>query len=348
LLRQEIYINILKSNLFTRPFVRPPFVRASLTIAFALLVFAAIVFINAKSVVAQPAPIDLGLATSFSVLAGSSLTNSNPTNLYGDLGSPSQNVTPSFVGGTNYLSGPILNDALNDLKLAITDANSRTANVNSASAVDLGGLILTPGVYTFDGAISVTGTLTLDAQNDPSAMFIFRTKLTLNTTANSIIQMINGGNPCQVFFVPVGASTLGANSSFIGSILSHSAPITVGDNSNIVGRALSGAAVSLARNTIGSCTLAPTAATVSISGRVTSSAGRGIRNVRVSLTNSSGQVRTAKTTTFGYYQFNDVQAGETYFLSATGKHYTFSQTVQVLNINEETNQIDFIATLKKD
>jgi hypothetical protein len=90
-----------------------------------------------------------------------------------------------------------------------------------------------------------------------------------------------------------------------------------------------------------------TAATVSISGRVMTMSGRGIMNVRLSLTDSSGEVRTATTTSFGYYRFDDVQAGETYILSATGKHYTFSQPLQVLNINEETDAVNFIANSEK-
>ena len=93
--------------------------------------------------------------------------------------------------------------------------------------------------------------------------------------------------------------------------------------------------------------LAPTAATVSVSGRVTTAGGRGIMNVRVSLTDSQGNVRTAITTSFGYYHFDDVQVGETYILAATGKHYTFSQPLQVLNINEENEQLNFIANSEK-
>jgi hypothetical protein len=89
--------------------------------------------------------------------------------------------------------------------------------------------------------------------------------------------------------------------------------------------------------------VAPTAATVSVSGRVMTMSGRGIMNVRLSLTDSNGEVRTATTTAFGYYHFDNVQAGETYILSAVGKRYTFSPPVQVLNINEETDAVNFIA-----
>jgi hypothetical protein len=93
--------------------------------------------------------------------------------------------------------------------------------------------------------------------------------------------------------------------------------------------------------------LLPTAATVSVSGHVTSLLGRGITGVQLSLTDSEGNIRTATTTTFGYYQFTDVQVGETYILSAKGKHYTFSQPVQVLNINGETNEVNFTANSEK-
>jgi CSLREA domain-containing protein len=93
--------------------------------------------------------------------------------------------------------------------------------------------------------------------------------------------------------------------------------------------------------------LAPTAATVAVSGYVTSTLGRGISGIQLSLTDSEGNIRTATTTTFGYYRFEDVEVGKTYILSATGKRYTFSQPVQVLNVNEEANEVNFIANAEK-
>ena len=93
--------------------------------------------------------------------------------------------------------------------------------------------------------------------------------------------------------------------------------------------------------------LGTTAATVSVSGRVVTQAGRGISGVQLSLTDSNGQTRTAVSTSFGYYHFDAVRTGETYILSANGKHYTFSQPLQVLNINEETDEVNFIANSEK-
>jgi hypothetical protein len=194
--------------------------------------------------------LSLRSAANFAVLAGTSLTsNSGGTTLInGDVGSPSQTVAPRLApGSTNYQSGAILDKGLADLQLAITDANGRACDVSFAGDIDLGGLTLPPGVYCYAGTISVTGTLTLNGGGD----YIFRTALTLNTTANSVVALIGGADAEHVFWVPVGASTLGANSVFKGSILGKSAAITVGDNTTLLnGRVLSGAAVTLSNNQI--------------------------------------------------------------------------------------------------
>ncbi len=89
--------------------------------------------------------------------------------------------------------------------------------------------------------------------------------------------------------------------------------------------------------------LGTTAATVSVSGRVTTAQGRGIRNVVVTMTDSSGNTRTATTTSFGYYRFEEVEAGETYVFSARGKRFSFGQNSQVHSIMEDTNNINFVA-----
>jgi uncharacterized protein YjdB len=194
--------------------------------------------------------INLRSAANFGVLAGTSLTNNSggTTFVTGDVGSPSQTTDPVQAAGyANYKSGAVLSTALADLQTAITDANSRNCDVTFASGIDLGGLVLAPGVYCYSGAISVTGTLTL---NGPG-VYLFRTALTLNTTANSVIALTNGATADNVTWVPVGPTTLGANSAFKGSILGKSAAITVGDNTTLLnGRVLSAAAVTLSNNQI--------------------------------------------------------------------------------------------------
>jgi uncharacterized protein YjdB len=197
-----------------------------------------------------PSTVALGTATSFAVLAGNSITNNSGglTFVTGDVGSPSQTTPPVVApGSTNYVSGGILAGALNDLQLAITDANSRTCTVSSASGIDLGGQTLPPGVYCYAGPISITGTLSL---NGPG-VYIFRTSSTLNSAANSIVALIGGATADNVFWVPVGATTLGANSVFKGSVLAQSSAITMGDTATLInGRVLSGTAVTLKNNVI--------------------------------------------------------------------------------------------------
>lgn len=196
------------------------------------------------------ASVNLRSAANFAVLAGTALTNNSggTTLITGDVGSPSQTTDPTLAPGyTNYKSGAILDTALADLQTAITDANSRNCDVNFAGDIDLGGLVLPPGVYCYAGAISVTGTLTLSGPG----VYIFRTALTLNTTANSTVALTNGATAANVSWVPTGPTTLGANSVFKGNVLGQSAAITVGDNTTLLnGRVLSGAAVTLRNNQI--------------------------------------------------------------------------------------------------
>ena len=195
-------------------------------------------------------PIILGRAAPFGVLAGTSITNNSggTTLIRGDVGAPSQTVDPTQAAGfTNYKSGAILAGAMTDLQAAITDGNSRTCDVSFAGGIDLGGQTFGPGVYCYAGAISITGTLTL---NGPG-VYIFRTALTLDSTVNSIVALNNGATADNVSWLPVGPTTLAANSVFKGNILGQSAAITVGDNTTLLnGRVLTAAAVTLRNNQI--------------------------------------------------------------------------------------------------
>lgn len=204
--------------------------------------------------VAPPPPVlnrvNLRTAANFGVLAGTALTNNSGggTFIIGDVGSPSQTTDPVVAPGyTNYKSGKPLTDGLADLDLAITDANGRICDYSFANGEDLGGRTLTPGVYCFAQSISITGTLNLSG----NGVFIFRTASTLDSTANAIVALLNGADAENVFWVPVGPTTLGANGVFVGSILARSAAITVGDTTTILnGRVLSEAAVTLKNNKI--------------------------------------------------------------------------------------------------
>ena len=87
--------------------------------------------------------------------------------------------------------------------------------------------------------------------------------------------------------------------------------------------------------------LAPTAAGVSISGRVLTPNGNGLRNAIVQLTDLQGITRTVRTSSFGYYHFDEIEAGQTVVLSVVSKRFTFSQ--QVINVTDNASDVDFVA-----
>src|ERR1700722_6020166 len=150
---------------------------------------------------AATAPVNLGTAASFAVLAGSTVTNTGPSTINGDLGvSPGTAVTgfpPGTVNGTIHAADAVAGQAQSDLTTAYNDAASRTPPVVVSG--DLGGLTLTPGVYKARSWIGLTGALTLDAQGDSSAVFVFQVGSTLTTASASHVNLINGAQACNVF-----------------------------------------------------------------------------------------------------------------------------------------------------
>jgi hypothetical protein len=93
--------------------------------------------------------------------------------------------------------------------------------------------------------------------------------------------------------------------------------------------------------------LSPTAAHVSVSGRVRTVNGGGIRNALVILTAPNGEIRTTMTATFGYYRFTEVPVGATYIVSIISKRYTFAQPTQVITVFENVGELDFVANLNE-
>jgi hypothetical protein len=89
--------------------------------------------------------------------------------------------------------------------------------------------------------------------------------------------------------------------------------------------------------------LAPTAATVTVGGRVTTAQGNGIRNARVTIQFSSGETRSTLTGSLGFYRFSDIEAGEAYVFTVSSKRFVFPQPIQVVTVSEERDDINFTA-----
>lgn len=206
----------------------------------------------ANARVATP-PVPLGAAANFAVLAASTVTNTGPTTVNGDLGlSPGTSVTgfpPGHVNGTEHVADTVALQAKNDLATAYNDAAARPAT--ATVPVELGGTTKTPGVYDSPaGTFGITGTLTLDAQGDPNAVFIFKAASTLITASASSVNLVNGAQACNVFWLVGSSATLGTNSTLRGTIMAQ-ASITVTTGVIVDGRTLArSAAVTLDTDTI--------------------------------------------------------------------------------------------------
>jgi hypothetical protein len=218
---------------------------------------------------AATAPVSLGTAANYAVLAASTVTNTGPTNITGNLGlSPGTAVTgfpPGQVTGTIDAADGAALKAQNDLTAAYNAAAA--APVTATIPVELGGTTVTPGVYASPaGTFGITGTLTLDAQGDPNAVFIFQAASTLITASASNVVLVNGAQAANVYWVVGSSATLGTYSIIQGNIMAQ-ASITVTTGVTLDGRALArSAAVTLDSDTIAppASVQAPTSTTTSL------------------------------------------------------------------------------------
>jgi Ice-binding-like len=218
-----------------------------------LLTTLAVLVATQSPAAAAVATVDLGNASSFGVLAGTTVTNTGPSVINnGDLGvSPGSAVTgfpPGTVNGTIHNADAAAASAQTSLTAAYTDAMGRTPTTSGLSA--LSNQTLTPGIYNASSSLGINGTLTLDGQGDPNSIFIFQIGSALTTASASTIVPINGAQACNVFWQVGSSATLGTGSTLLGSILAlTSITVTTGDTIN--GRALaSNGAVTLDDDTI--------------------------------------------------------------------------------------------------
>jgi hypothetical protein len=199
-----------------------------------------------------PPALPLGASTSFAVVAGSGVTNTGPSVLTGDIGSfPTLAITglaTLSLTGINQAGGAVSQLAKNDLVTAYDDAAARPAT--ETIAADLGGRTLAAGVYRSPSSIGLTGTLTLDGQGDPGAVFVFQAGSTLTTASASQVVLVNGARSCNVFWQVGSSATLGTGSTLRGNILAFTS-ITVTTGVTIDGRVLArNGAVTLDSNRI--------------------------------------------------------------------------------------------------
>ncbi len=200
--------------------------------------------------------VDLGTNSCFAVLAGSGITVAgavHSTTITGNIGTF---PTPTIAGlenivlhGTNHADDAVTQAAQNDLSTAITNVAARTPVTRVAT--ELGGTTNYSGVHdSADGTFGLTGILTLDAQGDSHAVFIFKATTTLITAVGSAVRLVGGAQSKNIFWVVGSSATLGAASTFKGSLLAK-VSITLTTGASLEGRLLArDGAVTLDNNAI--------------------------------------------------------------------------------------------------
>ena len=237
--------------------------RSARRILLAVLLATTVTWASVGPAAAAEAPVDLGSADEYSVLAGSTVTNTGPSTLNRSLGvSPGSAATgfpPGLVGGDTNLADADADGAQLDLTAAYEDAATRPST-GTIVGDTLGGLVLGTGVYS-GGALDLTGVLTLDGAGDPDAVFIFQAASSLVTAGASSVVLINDAQPCNVFWQVTSSATLGGSTAFAGTIMALQS-ITAVTGATIDGRLLArNAAVTLDTNTITSSVCAAAAPT---------------------------------------------------------------------------------------
>ncbi len=214
-------------------------------------------------VVAQPLRPSLRSAGSFAIISTSGIANSGPSRITGDLGVPpgtDAGFPPATVSlGRIVHDDAVVREAQKDAASAYTDLANRPCAVPPVSpltnpvASPIGAVTLPPGVYCFQTDGELTGTLTLDANDDPNAVWIFRGGGALTADADSSIVLSRGAHAGNVFWQTGGSATLGARSTFVGTILA-SGNITLNHGASLYGRALTrSGAVTLDTNLVSFC-----------------------------------------------------------------------------------------------
>jgi hypothetical protein len=192
---------------------------------------------------AQASAVGLGTVGSFVALGGATVTNTGPSVLNGDLGvAPGTALTgfglPAVVNGATHDNDGVAAQAQLDLTTAYdVAAGQPVAPADDLTGQDLGNQVLTAGAYRYTSDAQLTGALTLDAQGDPNAQFVFEIASALTTASASSVLLINGASPCNVYWQVGTSATLGSTTSFVGNLMSL-ASISLNNGATVIGRVL--------------------------------------------------------------------------------------------------------------
>ncbi|QHL88544.1 DUF3494 domain-containing protein [Nibribacter ruber] len=198
----------------------------------------------------------LGKAFPFTVLAKTGVSSSGDTKINGNAGVAPSDIfagfPPGIVIGTKEINTPNAIAAQADLVLAYNQAAGQTPT-QTLTGQDLGGKVLTPGVYRFEGDANLTGNLVLDNGGNPNAVFIFQVKGNLKINSFAKVELLEGGAQPRIksiFWQVAGNTNIGSFSTFRGTLLAQG-DIMAGSSAAVFGRLLThGGGISLLSNNI--------------------------------------------------------------------------------------------------
>ena len=200
------------------------------------------------------APISLGAAFEFAVIAGSSITNTGATNVTGNLGlSPGTSIggfPPGVLNGTLHINDAIVNQSKLDMTNAYNEAAARVATDIVTLSGNIGGLTLTPGLYKSTSSLAISsGDLTFDALGNSNAVFIIQVASSFTTTPGRKVFLTGGAQASNIFWQISSSATFGTTTSFKGTVIALES-ITFDTGAVLHGRALArNGAVTMDANT---------------------------------------------------------------------------------------------------
>ena len=187
--------------------------------------------------------VDFGTVADFIIFTGiGAVANTGVSTVTGNVGSNAGAIAgfglPSVLNGVIENANAVTLQASLDLAAACVELQNIPTTITDHGGIfgSVAGETIFPGVYNIGTAVAITGTLTLDAQGDPDAIFLFKITGALNSVAGATVLLANGASSDNVFWIAVGAVGLGAGTTMIGTAIGYPGAVSLGAGGSMDGR----------------------------------------------------------------------------------------------------------------